>query len=131
MLTGCLSSHDALANSIPIVTFPSEYSRCVITRGVRMSCCKRTHCVFLFGHPVCSGRCLLGLYHQMKYTSLLAENATHYVQIATRLLTDDSFLQEQKQAILDRFQSSFHKNDEVAREWGDFLLTVISSLQVN
>jgi predicted O-linked N-acetylglucosamine transferase (SPINDLY family) len=66
----------------------------------------------------------------MNHTLLVATDVSEYVATAGRLLLDDVFLQEQQRSITEKFDNQqFHRNKEVAREWSQFLRTIVSSIQ--
>jgi len=90
---GCLTTHDALSNRVPMVTLPLEHVR---------------------------GRYSFGMYSQMGHMDLVASNQSHYEALAIRLLTDNVFRKEQIELIDDAYQHRFHKNRPLAREWVDF-----------
>lgn len=95
MLLGCLTAHDALSHQAPLVTLPSEFIR---------------------------GRFTLALYNQMQHTDLIAENATHYIQLAVKLLRNDTFYNEQLDAIDTAYTQRFNQNSKVALDWMQFVL---------
>ena len=96
---GCLTSHDALSNSIPMVTLPSDYVR---------------------------GRYTYAMYHQMNHTDLIAHNISHYVDLVIQLLTNDSFYETQISLIQLKYKENFHKNHLVAHEWIKLMYLLIS-----
>jgi len=95
---GCLTTHDALSNFAPMVSFPAEHVR---------------------------GRYTLGMYTQMGHTALIARNVSEYVALAVRLLSDDGFQQEQSQRVQEHYTRDLHKNDRVAMEWLHFIHSMI------
>ncbi len=97
---GCLTTHDALSNGRPIVTLPGAHAR---------------------------GRFSYSMYRQMRHTNLVAQNATHYVDLVHRLLNDPVFLQNQQQQIEKKFVENIHMNREVAKEWIDFFLRLFDA----
>jgi len=96
---GCLTTHDALSNSVPMVTLPLEHVR---------------------------GRYSLGMYEQMQHLDLVAHNESHYVDLAVRLLTDDGFQKQQSAAIDLAYNTRYHRNDRVAEEWVEFFHRALS-----
>mmetsp|Transcript_17690 Transcript_17690/g.39726 ORF Transcript_17690/g.39726 Transcript_17690/m.39726 type:complete len:128 (+) Transcript_17690:432-815(+) len=96
---GCITSHDAMAHSVPLVTLPSHYVR---------------------------GRFSLALYRQMQMMHMVAKSGPEYVAIALRLLTDDAYWAEQAVALQFRFAQLVQQNNrEVAREWAEFFHTAL------
>jgi predicted O-linked N-acetylglucosamine transferase (SPINDLY family) len=64
------------------------------------------------------------MYKQMGHTDLIADNTTHYVDIAVRLMVDIEYRQMQSNMILERFHKKLHMNKLVADEWLGFLRKV-------
>ena len=62
------------------------------------------------------------MYQQMGHLDLVANNASHYVHLVSKLLADDSFRLQQKAAIEHRFHNYIHKNRLVAEEWSRFFV---------
>jgi protein O-GlcNAc transferase len=91
---GCLTTHDAVSNSVPLVTLPLEHVR---------------------------GRYSLSMYSQMGHTDLVAANESHYVDIAVRLLTDVAFNEAQRVKIKEGYTTRLHRNPEVLDEWMSML----------
>lgn len=87
---GCLTSHDALSNDVPMVTYPAQFIR---------------------------GRYTYQMYLQMNHTDLIAYNTSHYVQLVIQLLSNDTFYTLQKTLIHDKYTKGFHKNHLAAIEW--------------
>jgi len=100
---GCITAHDALSHSVPLVTWPSRFIR---------------------------GRFTLSMYQQMGgdlATHLVAHNRTEYVHIARRLLLDDSFWAVQAVTIQQQFRALAQENNlKVANEWRDFIALVLT-----
>lgn len=96
--TGCLTTHDAVSNSLPVVTLPSEHVR---------------------------GRYSLGMYLQMGHTDLIASTVDEYVTLSVKLLSNDSYQREQKMKIEHNYLTDLHKNKLVADEWLDFITLVV------
>ncbi len=95
---GCLTSHDALANGIPMVTLPPEFIR---------------------------GRFTSALYRQMGHSELVASDANQYVQLVEKLLKNDTFQAVQSTKVSEGFAKNIHQNGEVANEWLSFMLRVL------
>jgi hypothetical protein len=76
---------------------------------------------------VSRGRYSLGMYTQMNHMDLVVNNASAYVNMVHRLVTDETFWKQQSDSIASKFKTEIHKNHLVAREWGDFLKTSIRS----
>ena len=93
---GCLTSHDALSNAIPMVTLPLEHVR---------------------------GRYTLGMYKQMGHHELVAYNESHYTDIAIRLLDDAAYYRDQVLKIREAWKS-LNRNKDVALEWLQFMRKV-------
>lgn len=91
---GCLTTHDALSNGIPMVTLPLEHVR---------------------------GRYTYGMYHQMGHTDLIAGSVAEYVALALRLFRDPGFRHSQSADISRKFSNEIHKNHLVAQEWLTFI----------
>lgn len=112
---GCLTTHDALANGIPLVTLPSDFARYVFP----FQLCSLS---VLTKFRNISGRYSIAMYKQMGHMDLVANNASHYVQLVSKLLVDDTFNLLQKDAIEHRFHNYIHKNKQVAEEWSRFFV---------
>mgnify|MGYP003386909262 CR=1 FL=1 len=91
---GCLTTHDALSNGIPMVTYPLEHVR---------------------------GRYTLGLYTQMQHVDLIASNPSHYVALVLELYTNHTFYKNQQMKIKMKYRTMI-RNRGVAREWLQFLI---------
>ena len=94
---GCLTAHDAISESVPMPTLPSEHVR---------------------------GRYTLAMYKQMGHMDLVAHNESHFVDIAVRLLSDPLYQRQQSEAIERAYLEKFHRNDQVLSEWFGFLNTL-------
>jgi hypothetical protein len=95
--TGCLTTHDALANSIPMVTLPLEHVR---------------------------GRYTYAMYNQMGIGDLIASNVWEYVTVVLRLLNDRGYRDTKSAEIEAAYYNRYNKNDAVAREWLQFIRTL-------
>jgi predicted O-linked N-acetylglucosamine transferase (SPINDLY family) len=91
---GCLTSHDALANGIPMVTLVPEHVR---------------------------GRYTYSIYLQMGHTDLITYHTQEYIALVMRLLQDDAYRAQQSEAIRTAYDTRFHRNGLVAEEWVAFL----------
>ena len=89
-LTGCLTAHDALSSSIPMVTWPLEHVR---------------------------GRYTYAMYHQMGLSDVVVHSLEEYVVLVLRLLTNETFHTEQTNKIHDAYYYRFNRNKDVAAEW--------------
>lgn len=69
------------------------------------------------------------MYRQMGHMDLVADSTSHYVQLVVELLHNDSFRQEQSDAIADGFAHKIHQNSQVAIEWTNFLYSSWQSLR--
>lgn len=58
----------------------------------------------------------------MEHWDLIADNATHYIELSLKLLRNDSFYSEQSAAIEKAFKLKFHRNGDVAFDWMMFVL---------
>lgn len=101
---GCLTIHDALSNSIPVVTLPMEYVR---------------------------GRYAYGMYKQMQHYDLIATDIQHYAEIALQLMVNETFRTRQSTIIYQRFHESntsnirLKRNKDVAKEWGQVFMSLL------
>jgi predicted O-linked N-acetylglucosamine transferase (SPINDLY family) len=65
------------------------------------------------------------MYEQINHTDLIAQNGSHYVQLAVRLLRDADFHDQQEQEIIHAVDSGkIHRNQNIAREWIGFVLNL-------
>lgn len=98
---GCLTTHDALSNGVPMVTLPLEHVR---------------------------GRYSYGMYSQMGHDGLVASSTEEYVTLALRLFHDVAFRDAHAAAIRRKFGEDIHKNHLVAQEWLTFIFKSWTSL---
>ena len=112
-----MTTHDALSNSIPLLTLPLEHVRFVECIVMWYAV---TYIVFV------RGRYSFGMYQQMGHIGLVAKNLSSYVELATRLTVDETFRQSQVAAINERYKK-LHQNQNAAKEWLNFL--VVASRQ--
>ena len=94
---GCLTTHDALTEGVPVVTLPQR--------------------------PL-SGRFTAAMYAQAgggQLTELVAQNQDEYTSIVMRLLTDEIFFQTQANAVRTAFDTTLHRNHLAAKEWSSFI----------
>ena len=68
------------------------------------------------------------MYKQMNHTQLIADNVSHYVELVSKLLSDDVFWNEQHQLVAAKFRDNIHQNNLVAKEWLEFLKRAIDTL---
>jgi predicted O-linked N-acetylglucosamine transferase (SPINDLY family) len=87
---GCLTTHDALANAIPMVTLPLEHVR---------------------------GRYTHAMYLQMGVQGLVANSMAEYIEIALRLFRDKPYRDAKSNEIEVAYYQRFNKNEMVAQEW--------------
>jgi hypothetical protein len=100
---GCLTTHDALAEGVPVVTWPHEHV---------------------------SGRFTAAMYKQMKAgEELVASSSSQYNFIVQRLVNDEEFYVTQSEAVRKGFDNRLHQNREVSNEWAAFFSRVFISLK--
>ena len=98
--TGCLTSHDAMSNNVPVVTLPLEHVR---------------------------GRYTLGMYRQMGLNELIARTPREYISLSNRLLSDPDFHSEMTAKVEEGYTKELHKNHLVADEWLGFVRRLFTS----
>lgn len=93
---GCLTSHDAMSEGVPLVTMPM------------------THL---------SGRFSLAMFHQMNGgKALVASTVEEYIDITLRLVRDDEFYRQQAHGVKSGYSNALHQNHLVAQEWASFIV---------
>lgn len=97
VLLGCLTTHDAVSNGVPIVTLPLEHVR---------------------------GRYTLGMYQQMGLSELIARNTSHYISLVQALVTDSEYQLRMSRDISAAYLTRYHKNWLVAQEWVNFIARI-------
>jgi hypothetical protein len=123
---GCLTTHEAFAHHLPVVTFPHEQVR---------------------------GRHTLGMYRQMmasengtstrerentkqknsenkekvSHWELIVDNERDFVLTAAKLLTNDTFCDLHRDSVSKSYYLNLNKNKQVASEWVDFLTRLVVS----
>lgn len=91
---GCLTALDAVSNSKPFVTLPSHLLR---------------------------GRFASSIYRQMGFSDLVAQNRSHFVDLALRVARDSDF----RQFAVDNIRRAYprlHRPAQVADEWARLFL---------
>lgn len=96
---GCLSTLDALAHGVPVISLPSSFVR---------------------------GRFTLALYRQMGFMECVASSIEHYLDIAFQLATQPSYLEGVVERLVHAFAQLTH-HEEAAHEWEAMLLQVAKS----
>ena len=99
---GCLSTLDALAHGVPVISLPSPFVR---------------------------GRFTLALYRQMGFMECIASSAEDYLQIALKLATDSSHREGLRERLVNAFAQLTH-HEEAAKEWEAMLLWIAKSAQL-
>lgn len=94
---GGVTSYIILASGVPIVTWPGRYLR---------------------------GRLTLGCYRKMEMMDCVAESPDEYVDIATRLGTDEDYRRSMREKILER-NTTLYDDEGVVRELNQFFKEVV------
>jgi len=92
---GCLTTHEALSEGIPMVTLPMQSM---------------------------GGRYAAAMYEQMGIGDILvAQNATEYVELALQILKNATFHRLMSTSIREAYDTSLKQNEKVAYEWAGFI----------
>lgn len=85
-------------------------------------------CAYLtVGDNICSGRFTRSLYRQMGIEGMVADNASHYVDIAFRLLVDSDWWRMMALQVQRGFAQITKHNHVVAAEWSRFIQLIAVS----
>jgi protein O-GlcNAc transferase len=116
-----LTTLDALAHGIPVVTLPSDLVRGRYTLPRLLDKMTGPNLTWAW-----TFRFTLALYEQMGVLDCIASSPSGYVDTAIRLAEDAQFRTEVAQQIVNKY-SDLSRNHEAAQEWEAMFLRVAAA----